>query len=221
MLADTPSREQAAHNNDEGRQFSFVEHGHLYLPLSLVPQTLCQCPRAVVSSNIQISIEIPPEIALAMDFSISLTLYSRHTYNMPRTPDNSPVRAQRIPPPGFGPVPPPSQPSCPAVGILGQHHASVKSESEDWTESDDVFLTHASDDNHVPALTQSALHGSGNAAFNIIDNQCELDVNLPWPVYPCAPGEHQLHDSLPNTPHHPRKYYVIFKGLRIGVFYKK
>ena len=142
---------------------------------------------------------------------------------MPRTPDNSPVRAQRIPPPDFDPVPPPpSQPSCPAVGILGQHHASVKSESEDRTESDDVVLAHAPDDNHVPALTQSALHGSGNLpAFDVFDNRREPDANLPLPVYPRAPGEPQPHGPLPNIPHHPRKYYVIFKGLRIGVFYEQ
>lgn len=139
---------------------------------------------------------------------------------MPRTPDSSPVRAQRIPPPDFGPVPPPSQPSYPAVAILGQHHAGVKSESEDRTESDDVVPAHSPDDKHVPALTQSALHGSGNApSFGIVDNHRELDANLPRPVYPCATGEPQ--PPLPNIPHHPRRYYVIFKGLRIGVFYER
>jgi hypothetical protein len=131
MRADTPSGEQAAYNNDEGRLFSFVKHSHLYLPLSLVPRTPCRCLRAVASSNIQISVEIPPEIALATDFNLSLTPRSRCAYSVPRTPDNSPVRAQRIPPPGFSPLPPPSQPSFPAVDVLGQHHVSVKSESED------------------------------------------------------------------------------------------
>jgi hypothetical protein len=56
----------------------------------------------------------------------------------------------------------------------------------------------------------------------ILDNQVrELDPSWPHPVYPPESGNDHPDSPLPNIPIHPKKYYVIFKGLRIGVFYEK
>jgi len=56
----------------------------------------------------------------------------------------------------------------------------------------------------------------------ILDNQVrELDPSWPRPVYPRESGNDYPDGPLPNIPIYPKKYYVIFKGLRIGVFYEK
>jgi len=61
-------------------------------------------------------------------------------------------------------------------------------------------------------LTATAFH-------NVFNNVRELDENLPHPIYPSVAGQQPLDRPLPMIAEYPRAYYVIFKGLQIGVFY--
>ena len=46
-----------------------------------------------------------------------------------------------------------------------------------------------------------------------------LDPGFPIPIYPRVHDETHPDDPAPNNPIYPKKYYVIFKGLRPGVYY--
>jgi hypothetical protein len=39
------------------------------------------------------------------------------------------------------------------------------------------------------------------------------------PVYPRALGDIHPHDPVPRMPSHPRRFYVVVVGIKIGVFY--
>ena len=52
----------------------------------------------------------------------------------------------------------------------------------------------------------------------VIDNTLVV-LDGPEPVYPREVGATHLEDPLPMIPRHPKKYYNIYRGLKIGVFY--
>jgi hypothetical protein len=53
------------------------------------------------------------------------------------------------------------------------------------------------------------------------DNEIHgVDPSWPVPVYPWI-NETRPDEPLPNIPIAPKRYYVIFKGLRPGVYYDK
>lgn len=45
------------------------------------------------------------------------------------------------------------------------------------------------------------------------------EIGAPDPVYPRAKGTVHPMDPLPENPISPMKYYIVWKGLKIGVFY--
>ena len=45
------------------------------------------------------------------------------------------------------------------------------------------------------------------------------EIGAPDPVYPCAEGTVHPMDPLPENPVAPMKYYIVWKGLKIGIFY--
>lgn len=56
--------------------------------------------------------------------------------------------------------------------------------------------------------------------FPIYENEiAELDPSWPTPIYPPAPGQSGPDPPLPNIAIAPKKYYVLMKGLRLGVYY--
>jgi hypothetical protein len=56
--------------------------------------------------------------------------------------------------------------------------------------------------------------------FPIYDNEiAELDPSWPTPIYPLAPGKSCPDPPPPNIAIAPKKYYVLTKGLRLGVYY--
>ena len=67
-------------------------------------------------------------------------------------------------------------------------------------------------------------HSTGTFGQNIeipvYDNEKrELDPSWPHPIYPREPGQSHPDDPLPNIAIAPKKYYIITKGLRLGVYY--
>jgi hypothetical protein len=52
----------------------------------------------------------------------------------------------------------------------------------------------------------------------VIDNRLVI-LDGPEPVYPRGVGVTHLEDPLPMIPRHPKKYYNIYRGLKIGIFY--
>ena len=67
-------------------------------------------------------------------------------------------------------------------------------------------------------------HSTGTFRQNIeipmYDNEkCELDPSWPHPIYPHEPGQSHPDDPLPNITIAPKKYYLITKGLCLGVYY--
>ena len=89
--------------------------------------------------------------------------------------------------------------------------------------SEDLFVTIPSQPQSHPSTFGDARVGTfGQDEIRILNNQVrELDPSWPHPVYPRESGNDCRDSPLPNIPLHPKKYYVIFKGLRIGVFYEK
>jgi hypothetical protein len=78
--------------------------------------------------------------------------------------------------------------------------------------SSQSLVRHAS-----PRPTETPRH---NAGISIFDNEIhELDPRWPKPVYPLAHGESSTDNPLSNIAISPKQYYVIFKGLRLGVDY--
>jgi hypothetical protein len=60
--------------------------------------------------------------------------------------------------------------------------------------------------------------GSQNVEPPVINN---ILINLggPEPIYPRQVGFRHPEDPLPMMPRIPKKYYNIYRGLKIGVFY--
>jgi hypothetical protein len=52
----------------------------------------------------------------------------------------------------------------------------------------------------------------------VVDNLL-VNIGGPDPVYPRQVGVRHPEDPLPMIPRSPKKYYNIYRGLRIGVFY--
>lgn len=50
-------------------------------------------------------------------------------------------------------------------------------------------------------------------------NNLLVNVGGPEPVYPRQVGTRHAEDPLPMVPVAPKRYYNIYKGLKIGVFY--
>jgi len=50
-------------------------------------------------------------------------------------------------------------------------------------------------------------------------NNLLVNVGGPEPVYPRQAGTRHAEDPLPMVPRAPKRYYNIYKGLKISVFY--
>jgi hypothetical protein len=62
--------------------------------------------------------------------------------------------------------------------------------------------------------------GTFGVDFPIYDNEiAELDPCWPTPIYPLMPGQPRPDPPPPNIAIAPKKYYVLTKGLRLGVYY--
>ena len=127
----------------------------------------------------------------------------------------------------FTATPPPSQPCPRSTPNLSQSRSSASALGDQFAEapppSQPRSRASTYDDVHVETPIQSPTRlvrteTSGQYGIPILDNQVhELDPSWPEPVYPC---DSEL-SPLPNIPLYPKKYYIIFRGLKIGVFYNK
>lgn len=186
-------------------------------------------------------LEVPLEIARSSQITWTITPHS--TPSSTRNPDPSPLRAGSIPAPDFGPAPFVSQASCNfqanadvftepiAPGTLNspsKHKPPPASTDKPATSRPRAARTMSPDQ---PPFTQPrpgfATHHArgtfGQDQFSAVDgfnNETHgIDPNWPVPAYPCQDGERHPDEPLPNIPVHPKRYYVIFKGLRPGVYY--
>jgi hypothetical protein len=160
---------------------------------------------------------VPPEIALTSEINISMTPRGTRIVadatepNMPISPHPSPTR---IPAPNFGATSPPRP------GQSGVFAPPVLVKDDPDTPSTPI----------IPS-SSTRPRGAGHRSVNtfgqhdildiphVFNNVRELDENLPHPIYPSVAGQQPLDRPLPMIAEYPRAYYVIFKGLRIGVFY--
>ena len=181
--------------------------------------------------NLHMSLEIPPEIALAIQISLTLTPQSTPVSarasrnNTPRTLGRSPTRAPPIPAPRFRP----GSPSQPTKSTSEDLFADVKVET--------LVVPHTSPQlsstpPSLPSSLSSSLSSPSSARhnwqrtdaaeqrINIVNNEiCDLDPTWPVPIYWDVPGAQNTDGSLPNVPEYPKKYYIIYKGLRPGIYY--
>jgi hypothetical protein len=173
--------------------------------------------------NLHMSLEIPPEIALGTQISLTLTPHSTPVgarasrNNTPETLERSPTRAPPIPAPQFGP----RSPSQPTTSTSEDPVADVKVETLTPHASPQMSSTQLSSPSSLsspsPARRNRQRTDTVGQHISIVDNETfDLDPTWPVPVYLAMPGGQ---DSLPNVPVYPKKYYIIYKGLRPGIYY--
>jgi hypothetical protein len=138
---------------------------------------------------------------------------------MPETLDRSPTRVAPIPTLWFGSRSP-SQPTKPTSEDLA---ADVKAETLSPHVIPQMPSTQLSSPSSLssPSCASQSCQQTDTAGqhISIVDNKLfDLDPTWPVPVYPATPGE-QNADPLLNVPVYPKKYYIIYKALRPGVYY--
>ena len=200
------------------------------------------------NSNFLLSVEVPADIARTTQITWTMTPYGTPTRptisdDVPRGARGSPIE------PGpalrFGV----SSPSGPLHVATSDNSTDVFGDLVTEVRTTKHELSHEGLLNSVPAVPPGAMSlpptpgstvkrepqpplmgspaqsGHRNPYAEILDFPF-YDNQLPWPdpswpipVYPREPGETHPDDPLPNVPIAPKKYYVVSKGLRLGVYY--
>ena len=155
------------------------------------------------------------------------------------TPHNTPInsqvpntphqRAAPIPAPNFGSLPSQEILASADVDVFGSSATQIKTELP----SEHIHTPSATSNPSDPLRHQCScvehctvpLTGTSdppNIGILIDDNKIRgVDPSWPVPVYPQIDGETHSDEPLRNIPIALKRYYVIFKGLRPGVYYDK
>ena len=103
-------------------------------------------------------------------------------------------------------------PSPRRTNVSGRAAALKRPESPDEREIAGVF-----ENRDVPAATVTDSEPVNEDPAVV--NNLLVDIGGPNPVYPRQAGVRHVEDPLPMIPRSPKKYYNIYRGLKIGVFY--
>jgi len=173
-----------------------------------------------------LELDIPAEFAQFTQITFSMTPHG--TPVNPHILNTSRRRAAPIPAPNFGPLPSQEILASSDVDVFGAPATRIKTELPSKHTHPSSAMSNPSDPlRHQRSCMEHPTAPAGTSdlpdiGILIDDNEIHgVDPSWPVPIYPRINGETHSDDPLPNIPVAPKKYYVIFKGLRPGVYYDK